>query len=558
MTTAVIRELRVKNLALIEDLAVEFDDGFSVFTGETGAGKSILIGAIGLLLGDRASTESVRSGADDAEICGVFDLPKSSDALRELLEENTIEISNQELIIRRKITRHGKNRIYLNQVPIPLTLLGKVGELLIDFHSQHEHQSLLLPETAPAIIDSLSGVAPAKEEYESAYAEYFSVQSALEKHDRKATALKERRDILEYQFKEISNLNLKADEEVELEAELKLITSSTERLQLAADILELTGGGSNALSKAVVAIRKKLENLSRFDQSAVQWIADIENTQTLFSELETYCESYGESFESAADPARIEFINDRIARIQRLKKKYGCSSLELLERAKQLKADLDSLENCEADRKLLEKQVDEAHKKAFDKGNNLHRARQKAAREFDKKISAQMNKLGFKDGEWQTALKRHSTLTPLGLEDISFLVKTNPGEPALPLVKIASGGEISRLMLAIKSVLAEKDRVSTLIFDEIDAGIGGVLAKEVARALRELSGTHQVICISHLHQIASVADHHFHVYKEIENKRTRTRIKRLEGAQKVDEIARMFGDDSEISRKHAQELLKKK
>ncbi|MBD3322403.1 MAG: AAA family ATPase, partial [Chitinivibrionales bacterium] len=407
----VIRELHVKNLALIQDIAIEFESGFSIFTGETGAGKSILIGAIGLLLGDRASTESVRAGAEEAEICGVFDLPGAAGPLADLLHESTIAVPENELIIRRKISVHGKNRIYMNQVPVPLALLKIIGNLLIDFHSQHEHQSLLLPETAPAIIDSLPGVTGAKSEYTDAYSRYSAAKSALEEHERKAAALKERRDILEYQFNELNSLELKPDEEHELETELQLISSSTERIQLAGEILDLLGSDSGSIAKSIAAIRKKLQSMSRFDQSTAQWLDDIDNAQRILSELETYCESYGDTVQSAADPRRMEFINDRIARIQRLKKKYSCSSSGLIDRAHALKADLDSLENSDAEWSSLARRLETAEKEARDKGARLSGIRKKTARQFDKRITAQMNTLGFKDGEWETECARIGQLT---------------------------------------------------------------------------------------------------------------------------------------------------
>ncbi|HEX2955741.1 MAG TPA: hypothetical protein VHO70_02850, partial [Chitinispirillaceae bacterium] len=276
-----------------------------------------------------------------------------------------------------------------------------------------------------------------------------------------------------------------------------------------------------------------------------------------FSELETFCSSYLSTIADTADPARIEQINSRLARIQRLKKKYSCNVDGLIEKQKSMELDLASIENFDADRMFLEKKVDTALKECTAAAQKLHQARKKASEDFDRKIAVLMEKLGFKGGLLSTSFEPLPKPTPEGMELCSFLVRTNPGEALLPLARTASGGEISRLMLAIKSVLAEQDHIPVLIFDEIDTGVGGVLAAEIGHTMCQLSRTHQVLCISHLHQIASMADHHFQVRKEITGDRTITNVRNLNGNEKVEEIARMLGGSSEIAMKHAMELLKK-
>lgn len=552
-----IRELSIKNLALIESLHLEFDSGFSVFTGETGAGKSILIGAIGLLLGERASTDLIRNGFDEAEVSGVFELNSPTKPLADLLEQLNIEYDEGQLIIRRKITRNDRNRIHVNQIPIPLNALKKIGDLLIDFHGQHEHQSLLNEENHILIIDNLPGVREVKESYSVLYDTWLKNQSALQELQQKTLALSEKRDFLEFQFKEIKSLELHSGEEAELESELSLLSSSTERTKFTEDILSLLGTSGESIQKRISSIRKRLDSLQKFDPSFTQWISDIENTINVFSELETFCSSYLSGIADTADPARIEYINSRLAKIQRLKKKYSCDVDKLIEKQKKLEQDLASIENFDADRAFLEKKTEAALKECTDAAQRLHEARKKACEDFDLKITALMEKLGFKGGQMQTSFEQLSKPSPDGMELCRFSVRTNPGEPFLPLSRTASGGEISRLMLAIKSVLAEQDHIPVLIFDEIDTGVGGVLAAEVGRAICQLSRTHQVLCISHLHQIASMADHHFQVRKETTGDRTTTNVKILSANEKVEEIARMLGGNSEIAIKHAMELLKK-
>lgn len=552
-----IRELSIKNLALIESLHLEFDSGFSVFTGETGAGKSILIGAIGLLLGERASTDLIRNGFDEAEVSGVFELNSPTKPLADLLEQLNIEYDEGQLIIRRKITRNDRNRIHVNQIPIPLNALKKIGDLLIDFHGQHEHQSLLNEENHILIIDILPGVSEVKQSYSVLYDSWLKNQSALQELQQKARALSEKRDFLEFQFKEIKSLELHSGEEDELESELSLLSSSTERTKFTEDILSLLGTSGDSIQKRISSIRKRLDTLQKFDPSFSQWISDIENTINVFSELETFCSSYVSGISDTADPGRIEHINSRLAKIQRLKKKYSCDVDNLIEKQKNLEQDLASIENFDADRAFLEKKTEAALKECTDAAQRLYEARKHASVEFDLKITALMEKLGFNGGQMQTSFERLPKPAPDGMELCRFLVRTNPGEPFLPLSRTASGGEISRLMLAIKSVLAELDNIPVLIFDEIDTGVGGVLAAEVGRAICQLSQTHQVLCISHLHQIASMADHHFQVRKETTGERTTTNVKILSSNEKVEEIARMLGGNSEIAMKHARELLKK-
>jgi DNA repair protein RecN (Recombination protein N) len=552
-----IREIRITNFALIDELSLEFDKKLTVFTGETGAGKSILIGAISLLVGERASIESIRSGAEEAEVSGVFDVHVMRPGLRSLLDELSIEPLDHSLIIRRRISRSDRNKILVNQIPIPLAALKKLGDSLVDLHGQHEHQSLLSEETHAGVIDDLPAVRDVKGKYSAVYIAYAAAKAEAESFEAKAAALAERREILEFQYKELSDLSLRSGEEEELTKELGLLSSSAQRSAAASEIMSLLAFSQDSIEKRISTVRKKLEVLAKYDPAVAPWLSDVTNTLSVFTELETFCGSYLSTLGAGADPARIERLNSRLAKIQRLKKKYSCGLDELIVKRDTLKNDLASIVNIDADRTEIAKKTSAALAACKQNGNALSAARTKASHEFDKNVTSLMDQLGFKGGRWQTELRPHEEPAPGGLEEIRFMVQTNPGEPLLPLAKTASGGEISRLMLAIKTVMSGHDRIPVLIFDEIDTGIGGLLAGNVAEALADLAGTHQVICISHLHQIASLADHHYHVYKEPVKDRTVTRVKRLSEKERVDEIARMFGGDSTIARQHAMELLKK-
>jgi DNA repair protein RecN (Recombination protein N) len=305
------------------------------------------------------------------------------------------------------------------------------------------------------------------------------------------------------------------------------------------------------------AVRRRLQTLVKFDEAASPWITDIENALAVLGELERFCTSYLETVREQADPARIEAINTRLARIQRLKKKHGCSFEQLLHKQQTLHADLDALSSVDINRSELERACAQGLQACLREGQLLSTARREHAQNFDRAITTMMSSLGFVDGEWKTELTPSLAPEPGGLEQCSFLVRTNQGEPFLSLERSASGGEIARLMLAIKTVLADHDAIPVLIFDEIDTGIGGVLAKEVGASLYRLSKFHQVLCISHLHQIASLADNHFRVYKEVVESRTCSYAQRLTDEQRIAEIARMLGGDSAIARSHAEELLKR-
>jgi DNA repair protein RecN (Recombination protein N) len=555
----VIREITIKNVALIDTLTINFSEGLSVLTGETGAGKSILIGAINLLLGDRASTEVIRSGADEAEVSGVFELSSLAPALLALCEEAGIDHSDNTFIIRRTVNRNGRNRIYINQTPVPLATLKQIGDHLVDLHGQHDHQSLLNPQSAFTIIDALPGVVKSREAYGRAWALYSAACVALEQFDARAAALEAKRELIEFQHQEIAALNLEPGEDVALQSEFALLASVTERLQLVAAINAAIEGTPETpgLAQTVSLVRKKLDTLHKLDPAAAPWISQIDSLNTVVRELTGFCTRYSGECETSADPARLDDINNRLAKIQRLIKKNHCTFAELLEKKRLLAEELGTLENSAADRSVLAAVREKAIKECRAHGATLRAARTRAARTFDTAVSGQMAGLGFVDGRWRTTIQLLEEPTPLGLENITFDVQTNPGEPFLPLARTASGGEISRLMLAVKSIIATNDRIPVLIFDEIDTGIGGRIAVAVGDALAALSASHQVICISHLHQIASLAKNHFRVWKTTEAGRTVTRIACLTEKEKIEEIARMLGSDSELGRKHAAELVQR-
>jgi DNA repair protein RecN (Recombination protein N) len=548
-----IRELTIKNLALIDDMHIEFSDGFTILTGETGAGKSILAGAIGLLLGNRASSEAIRSGCDEAEVIGVFEFDTLHPEFKRRGEALGIEL-NDGMIVHRRITKTGRNRIYINEIPVTLNSLTALGSYCIDLVSQHEHQSLLEADSARTVIDSLPEVEPVRKKYDAAYGGYIEKKQEIEQFDRRAEEVRQRREFIEFQYNELRALELKENEETSLSHELSLLSSQADRIEIASRLYSLCAGDEHSVQQKMRMIKRALDSLIKYDPSLEPWRGDIDNAFAVLTELESFCSSYVERMEQT-DPNRIEYINNRLAKIQRLKKKHACSYEGLREKQTELKRDLDSIENEAYRRRDLEKAHAERLRQCTDAGMVLRKQREKFGARFCARIEELMKKVGFADNGFEIRYTPCEQPRAEGCESLEFFVRTNPGEPFLPLSKSASGGEISRLMLAIKRVLAERDKIPTLIFDEVDTGIGGRVAKEIGRMLHDLAATHQVFCISHLHQIASCAEHHLLVYKTQENRRTVTRVQHLDPEQKIDEIARMLGGESHIARQHAEELL---
>ncbi|MGM0462625.1 MAG: DNA repair protein RecN [Fibrobacterota bacterium] len=553
-----LTSLQVKNLALIENISIELFGGFSVFTGETGAGKSILMGAIDLLLGGRASASSVRSGEEKAEVSGVFVFSSLSPGLKEFLAENDIECADEELIIRRIIRKNGRNRVLLNAVEVPLSVLRGLGRLLFDLHGQHDHQALLSESAAGEIIDSFSEVAPAKKEYQKCWHEYRRAEDALKEHQRRIETLRERGDFVQFQYNEIDELSLKEGELEELGQEYRRISSVNERSQAAAQIDSALSdeGECPGIATLATTLSRGLATLAEFDPAFTAWVTSVGETQAVFNDLQNTISSYVHDIQEEYDPHRMDEINSRISRIQRLMKKHACDYAGLLEKHRVLQEELSDIENSRSDATQLKKQMDAAYEKLMVHGEKLHGVRQKISRIFDKKITEKMDSLGFTGGGFYTEFTTCDTPREEGISVPRFMVRTNRGEPFMPLASTASGGEISRIMLAVKCILAENDPVPVLVFDEIDTGVGGVLAASIAREMRSLARFHQLFVITHLQQIAARADTQYSVYKAEKDGRIITKIERLSGDKRVDEIARMLGDDSsQHSREMARKLL---
>ncbi len=553
-------ELAVRNYALIGDLTIRFTPGFNVLSGETGAGKSILIGALGLILGSKGDTTAIRTGYEEASVTGIVQVEGNADVLR-WLEEREIEPDDGSMIIRRTLRTSGRGSIYVQNVPVTRADLEELSALLVDLHGQHEHQSLLSVDNHRRLLDRYGDL----EQLAADVSERFqALSNQRREYESLLSADRDRlreQDILSFAAREIEEAKLKPGEEDDLVQERNLLSQS-ERLfslleQMYAATSESRGGALAQLREA----RDAMEDMTDIDPSLVPQAKRLDDA---FFEIEDVAETI-RHYRDAVDfsPGRLEDVEERIALIHRLEKKYGDSVDAVLAYGQEARRKLQSLENWEEEKQQLADRIAAAERELGQKAQELSRKRRDAAGGLQKKIESHLSALGMPKATFTIALRPRLNAAgkpvcgPHGLDAIEFEISLNPGEPLKPLRSVASGGEISRIMLAVKSVLAESDAVSTLVFDEIDVGIGGEIALSVGEQMYQLSRHKQVLCITHLATIAARADNHIMVEKSVHDHRTETRVSVIEGEEKIREIARMLSGDriGEASVSHAEDLL---
>jgi DNA repair protein RecN (Recombination protein N) len=556
-----LEELHIRNYALIDNISVSFPPGFCVLTGETGAGKSILAGALSLLLGGKAGEDIIRSGAAEAEVSGIFRVTGNRDA-EAWLAERQIGADEGSVLVRRVIRRTGRGGVFIGSSPAALADLQGFAALLVDLHSQHEHQSLFSVENHRRFLDRYAGL----EERVGAFTARFAELAELRKeYEELANAEKDRQrdtELLSFAVQEIGEAGLKEGEEEELAAERKMLHEHeklSSQLEEAADSLAESGTGALSLVRKSLAA---LKTAAAIDAKLGETASRLEN---LFFELEDVSEAVKGAQPGAFDPERLEAIEERLALIHKLKKKYGGSAAEILAYRADAEKKLETLTNFDEEKKRLETAIKTREQELLAEAAKISEARKAAASGLTKEIEEALGSLGMKKIRFSVPVEKRESSQgkpvcgPYGLDFISFLIAPNPGEPLKPLKAIASGGELSRVMLAIKTILAEQDDIGCLIFDEIDTGIGGEVAVAVGDFLRRLSARKQVLAITHLASIAVQAKAHLRVEKRIDKERTFTDIISIDGAQRIQEIARMLSGDPEgaASIRHAEELLKK-
>ncbi len=549
-----LETLRIQNYALIDAVEVDFSAGFNVLTGETGAGKSIVVGALNLVLGARASAELVRAGASKASIDAVFRLPRPGKRVAALLREAEIECDG-ELILTRTIGADGRSRGYVNGTMVPVTTLAALGDELIDLHGQHEHQSLMKPDRQLDLLDAFAGAEECAEAVARAVARLHTIERqlrALESDDRERAR---RVEFLRFELSEIEAAGLEPGEEESVKNRRGLITNAEHVCELASSAYAALydADGAAAIDRLDAATRD-MEKLAELDSQFKTLVEQLASARVLIDEVSSEVRRYSEGIEF--DPEELETLNRRIALIGSLKRKYGESVEAILAYAEQARAELAQYDRRDESLAALQREHAEALAEAQRLAAQLSETRRATAAGLARKVRDNLQHLGMKGGVFETHFETVG-LCASGVDRIEFMLSANLGEKVKPLRQVASGGEISRVMLALKAVLAQADRVPTLVFDEIDAGVGGAVAAQVGKKLRELSANHQVICITHLAQIAAQAATHFTVAKATAKGRTTTALTRVEKTERVEELARLLdGSVSDVSLKHARALLR--
>jgi DNA repair protein RecN (Recombination protein N) len=550
---AILTLLRIKNLALVEELEWQIGSGFIAVTGETGAGKSIIIGALQLLLGERADKSLIRTGADLCTVEAVF----SGTGLQNLnpqLVEAGVEPCENDLILKRTLSSTGTNRQFINGSPTTLSILKNLGDELVDLHGSHDHQSLLSPGTQLSLLDSF---AHAEEQLDGYRKHYRQLQTLLAEHaalNTAETAREQELDLLRHQITEIKSANLVADEEEEIEKRYKLTSNSKRLIELASTIANKLSETDNSVLSQLAETQRLLRELERIDGSIAQFSSAHAASVVELSEIAGALSAYAEKLD--LDPQQLAALEQRVSLFETLKRKYGGSIVDVIAFGERAAERMRKIEGRDMELERLVKEIENVRAQMNSAGEALRKLRAKAAPKLSEHIRRNLRDLGFRQSEFEAKLSALEEPRPNGFDSAELLFSPNPGEPLRPLRAIASSGEISRLMLAIKSALAAHDAIPLLVFDEIDTNVGGEIAHAVGAKMRTLGRDHQVICITHLPQVAATASSHFVVTKDVARRRTFSDLHEVSGKARQEEIARMLGGKSESALKLAASLLK--
>jgi DNA repair protein RecN (Recombination protein N) len=555
---SVLRELRVENYAVIDNVAVAFAPGLNLLTGETGAGKSILIDALALLLGEKSSPEMVRHGAEKAVVSAVFE---AEDAALKVLDANGIDADEDEIILRREIAPGGKNRVFVNNQPATVAVLKLLAPHLAAVHAQME--SLLAFDGAArlGLLDAFAGVEA--DSTEQAYAKWRELRERIAELERDEQDRLRLVDLWSFQKKEIEQARLEPGEDERLEAEKRVLVNSEKIYAAAMGAYDALYEGNAAAAAALRTAARHLEELSRYNAKFQEALAAVESARLSVEDVGVTVRDYGEHVE--ASPERLDKVEDRLALLDRLKRKYGATLAEVIAYGEEVARKLDEVENRDEVLKKLRQELVAAGAEYLEAARALSRKRYQAARKLEKLVESELEELAMKD-RFKVEVSgsdEPENWSPAGFDRVAYLIATNPGEPLRPAEQTASGGELSRVMLALKVSVESgagraKRRERTLVFDEIDTGIGGRAAEAVGKKLRALARAHQVVCITHLPQIAAFADHHYLIEKREAGGRSRTSVRRLQDDERQEEIARMLSGArlTETSRKHAEAMLR--
>jgi DNA repair protein RecN (Recombination protein N) len=562
-----LRELRIKNFAVIDEVGLKLQDGLNILTGETGAGKSIILNALGLISGERGAADIIRSGEDEATVEALFDDVPATVA--SLLGDAGFQL-DEELVIKRVLSRSGKNRIYLNGSLCPLGLLAQAGGSLVHIYGQHEHHTLLQAETHLNLLDAFAGLAAAQA-MKDKYAALVRAWNSLQQTRASLEQRRREKALLEAQAEEIAQARLRPGEEEEIRSSKNILAHSEKLHQGCREGEELLYESDAAVVSRLRKYTVKLRELATIDPSLQPTVELIESSLAQLQEAAAVLRRHAERvhFDSRA----LEQVEDRLAELQRLKRKYNGGIEDILHLHEEITASLSNLERGEEQMAELEKTFADARQGAWEIAEKISQERQRASKKLKREMEREVKGLGMPETTFEARFHTQDEkadeppffiagrkLSERGMDQVEFYFSPNPGEPAKPLAKIASGGELSRLMLALKALVLAPGVVSTLLFDEVDAGIGGRVAEIVGKKLKQVAAHHQVISVTHLPQIAAMSDAHFVVHKAVERGRTFTRVKQLSESDRIAELARMLGGVkiTEQTRKHAEEMVRGK
>ncbi len=550
-----LRELRIRDFAIIESLELEFSPGLTILSGETGAGKSILIDALALALGARSSAEMIRTAAEQAEVEALFSLEDAAPARAYLQAQ---ELPPEEVLVRRLVSRSGRHRLWVNGRLTTLAALFELGRQLVDIYGQHEYQTLLQPEHHLELLDTFGGHSRELSAYQQVFARFQARKEEQGRLKKSEAEKAERQEFLQFRIREIERVRPRPGEDEELKQERERLRHAEQLQGAARESVNQLYEGEAAMVGGLRGLSRKLAAAAAHDPALSSPAEQVESAATQLEECARELRAYADRIE--ADPERLTQVDDRLAEVQRLKRKYGESLEDILGLLEASRGELESLTRSGERLAELERELAEAREEGLGLGRKLALKRREAGERLARRAEAELKRLAMEKTRFEARLlpaAGEEPLTATGLEQVEFFLSPNPGEELKPLIKIASGGELSRIMLALRTILAAPGGVSTLVFDEVDAGIGGATAEVVGRKLKELARDRQVLCVTHLPQIACYADQHYRVSKAREKGRTLTAVTRLDREERVEELSRMLGgvQITEKTRAHAREMM---
>ena len=545
--------LKIRNLALVEDVTWELAPGLVGVTGETGAGKSIIVGALKLILGERADRSLIRNGQDACTVEAGFHLKDTRSVDAVLVESGLEPCQDGELLIKRSVSASGANKQFVNCSPVTIQVLKSLGEYLVDLHGPHDHQSLNSRERQLDMLDKFAGIEEMRDAYEASWREWRVASAELDELENSERASTQQIDMLKFQANEISVANLKPGEEEEIEARHRIAANGARLAELCGAISGRLSEGEGSVIDALREIGRSIHELEKIDPSTASLFEGFKSAQIELTELESSVQDYAGDLE--IDAAELAQLETRIHTIQTLKRKYGSTVEAILEFLDETERKLAKMENRGDEIAKLQKLVKEREADVLKHGRQITKKRTEAAPKLAKQVAGHLTDLGFKRSVFEVQIAALPAPERGGLEEIDFHFAPNPGEPSKPLRLTASSGEMSRVLLAVKSALAQQDAVPLLVFDEIDANVGGNIAEAVGRKMGVLGQTHQVIAITHFPQVASLAGSHFVVTKEIIGDSTRSQIQEVSGEERIEELGRMLGGSAASAREHAKNLL---